>query len=52
MFLIAIAASLGIFGDKSIIFKDKSLTDATKAENSSSFELFLISFNSVILALK
>ena len=51
IFLIAIDASLGIFGEASIIFNERSLTEETKAVNSLSLLSGLTSFNSIILAL-
>ena len=51
IFLIAIVASVGMFGDNSIIFNAKSFTESTKALNSlSDFEGFA-STNSVTEAL-
>ena len=52
IFFIAIDASVGIFGDSSIIRNAKSLMDETSASNSSSLELGFISLSSCTLALK
>ena len=38
IFLMAMEASLGIFGEASIIFKERSFIDETSATNSSSLE--------------
>ena len=52
MFFIVILASVGIFGESSIISKDMSFTESTRASNSLSEESGFASTNSVTFALK